>query len=225
MVSMQDYLQSIADFIDSEAFVGLVALVALTYTLYEYRDKRKAAKRDAANILLLEIQRAQRKLKEAIEQAQKARDNENVMLAEDRFLMPTNSWSKYQYLFVRDLDRDLWDDLSSFYERCALFDEAVRYNNSAFQKNEEQLRANTLRITFDRVNVLLDKAGKVTDAAEGAFDTAVQASEHVKELVVSKSPSITYAPRKPLLDAKDQLELLQTYDIASVVSRFKRLAK
>ncbi len=40
--------------------------------------------------------------------------------------MPTESWSKYKYLFVRDFDRDERDIIFGFYEQCNTYDETVK---------------------------------------------------------------------------------------------------
>ena len=53
--------------------------------------------------------------------------------------MKTESWTKYKYMFARDLTTDEWKSIGEFYEYCQNFDEAVEHKDNGFNRNEEQI--------------------------------------------------------------------------------------
>src|ERR1700741_905149 len=97
LVFIMNLMRTMPDFVyhplwvlfDSNLFVGLVTILVGSSAYLLYRARNAAHKRDAANILLLEIQNAQRHLREAIEHLEKADNNELTMIAEDIILMPS----------------------------------------------------------------------------------------------------------------------------------------
>ena len=204
--------------VNSSFLIALVTIAAGFLAFLLYFRKIKDTKKDAANILILEIQNAERQLKVLKEKLTK-----DKTLSDDVFLMPTASWDKYQYLFVRDLDRDEWDTIVSFYDRCNLIDQAIISNNSYFQKNEEQIRVNLQRITSDYIKEIIDleKNDKFADRKKAIIDKAVNfQNEYLSH------PEITiYNPQKPVNDAVLYLENLPMYlSQTSIGNKLKKMA-
>lgn len=199
-------------FLNSSFFIALVTLTAGLIAYLIYRKGKNDFKRDAANILLLEIQNAERLIIAIKEKLQK--DNQ---LSNDVYLMATASWQKYQYLFVRDFDRDEWDTIAVFYDKCKLIDEAAAQNNSYFQKNEEQARTNLLRISADYIKQSIE----TNEESKGEF---LEKSRKFQKEYLSY-PELMYSPQKPLNDAKLHLETIpKNLSLTSIGAKLKRIA-
>lgn len=201
-------------FVNSSFFVALITLVAGFIALDIYKRKQRDNKKDSANIILLEIQNAERQLKQVRENIKKD------FLEENFYVMKTESWSIYKYLFVRNFDRDEWDAISEFYHKCQLVDSAVTHQSSFFQKNEGQLRINMQKITSDYIEKII----KETDE-EKKKELLEKITEFQNEYL--KHPDLTlYSPQKPKNDVKLYLDnwninLSQT----TIGAKLKRIAK
>jgi hypothetical protein len=208
------------DLLNSTGFTALVAAIGATLGYYIYNQQKKDSKRDAANIILLEIQSAERILLQVGESVSK----ENLP---NKFTMQTESWSKYKYLFVRDFDRDEWDAITDFYNGCKLYDEAVSYNSSFFQKNEEQIRVNMLRVPAEYIREYLD-ATVIDDEEQekSRLENAFNKANEFQKIYLSRAGSLLlYSPQKPLNDAKSVFESInKTISHGSVGIKLKRLA-
>lgn len=204
-------------FLNSNLFIAIVTLVAGFVAYFLYRKRNKDFKKDAANILLLEIQNAERQLKVAREQMTRS-----SILVDNAYVMPTESWSKYKYMFVRDFDRDEWDTISSFFEKCTLFDDAVRHKSTSFKNNESEIRANMHRITADYVKDYVN-----TDEDERNKDKLIEEINLFQDVYLGLPYSLTlYSPQKPIDDAKQQLDgLKDNLSQTSVGTKLKRVAK
>lgn len=213
------------NFLNSQFFVALVGSVGAITAYWIYKRNIRQHKKDAANILLLEIQNAKRQMAVVSKQFKDAADDETKMLAEDTFLMPNESWNKYKYLFVRNFDRDEWDNISTFYDKCYLFDKAVRHNNEAFPQNAEQLR----NAMYESVRAVLSEYVDTNPTAKRyseAENTAVLKAGKIHDLIQENAARLfSYAPRKPILDARAQLDELKALDLELVVLKFKKIAR
>src|SRR5690606_44674 len=104
--------------LSSPATTSFVAIVAATGAFIIYFIRRRDHKKDAANIVLLEVKNAERNLEEARKTYEDAKQKNAaaIVFPEKLRLMPTESWTKYKYLFVRDLSPEQWDEVSKFYD-------------------------------------------------------------------------------------------------------------
>jgi len=112
---------------------GVTFLVGLV-ALFVYQKQKRDHKKDAANILIIEIESAERQL-QAIQEGAAPKT-----LKENQFLMPSASWATYRHLFARDFSLREWDIVTDFYNRCKQFDEAVQYNSTFFRHDVEAYR-------------------------------------------------------------------------------------
>lgn len=211
-------------FLNSPLFIAVLGTAGAITAYALYKKKIRENKKDAANILLLEIQNAKRQITIAKKQFNDAGENELKMLAEDTFLMPNESWNKYKYLFVRNFDRDEWDAISSFYEKCALFDKAVTHNNYAFPQNAEQLRSSMNQSVTTLLTNYVSKNPTSEPGSQKEVE-AIQIATKAHELILSQAGSLfSYSPRKPMLDGKAQLEAASTISLDIIVLKLKKIA-
>ncbi|HZM63740.1 MAG TPA: hypothetical protein VFB59_01255 [Candidatus Saccharimonadales bacterium] len=174
--------------------VGLVAYII-------YQKRRNDTKRDAASTVLLEIKNAQKHLQTAKESIVK-----DKLIKEDVFVLPTSQWEKHKYLFARDLNSDELIEINSFYEKCRLYDEIVRYNNTFFVKNEEQIRANLQAALADYTKSYLaelSNANTHVDEIKKQYKNLIDAfAAQFMEEVTSPKSQYFYMPQKTLSDAE-----------------------
>ena len=202
MTQHTSWFQHFINFFNSSFFIALVTLVVGSYALYLYFRRQRDRKREAANVILLEITNAERVLRLA-KDALFSTTNEH--LPDTEFAMKTENWSKYRALFVRDFDRNEWDALTNFYDRCKLYDEAVQYNNSAFAKNEEQLRITMQKVLADYAKECAEELGAEKDLTKRA---AIEARYQDKKnefinIYMNRLQFVhLYNPQKPINDAK-----------------------
>lgn len=175
------------EFFYSNFFIGLSTLVVGLAAYIVYRLQKRDQKKDTANIILLEIQNAERVLKRIKESL--AKD----ILPSDLRAMQSENWSKYKYLFVRDFDRDEWDSVTDFYNKCQLLDESINYNNAAFWSDVEQIRANKQRILAEYSK---ESAGHNDEA------TFIKNTDEFDELYMSRQMRFSYSPQRVIDDAK-----------------------
>jgi hypothetical protein len=213
-------MEFIIGFFNSNFFIAFITFLAGSIAWYLYYKRNKDNKRDAANIILLEIQNAERVLKQVKERVITGTVPENL------FLMPTESWNKYKYLFVRDFDRDEWDAVSEFYDKCKLYDESVRYNNSFFQKNEEQIRINLQRSLSHYAEIYTEKIFSAQNKDKQELEKEfLLITDGFQQRYMGRQGSFLYSPTKPVSDAKARVEdLSSSMSQTSIGTKLKKLA-
>lgn len=94
-----------------------------------------------------------------IRQAEKIIDQLKQGGFSEPVLLPTNNWSKYNYLFIKDLDRDELDLINSFYNQCVVIDKALLQMSITFQ-----LEQKSGYIHQALVQMAKDESEKITDS-------------------------------------------------------------
>ncbi len=201
-------------FFDSNFFVAIVGLGIFLL----YRIQQGDHKRAAANTIFYELRSAEKTLRIIKDTL----DQEPSFLLENIYPMQTESWSKYKYQFIKDFDRDEWDTITDFYNKCALIDEAIRYNKTFFQKNEEQIRANKYRIFADYTKEFIDSPGN----AEEKINDFFQRTKIFDDAFMQRQYIADYKPMKPINDAKQHIKDLNLNISFSVIGqKLKKLAR
>ncbi len=212
-------------FLNSTFLVSLVTLIIGIAAYSIYRKRKDDFKRDAANTILLEIESAEQQLQKINEIISSPQNSDPV--APGLYLMPNSSWDKFRYLFVRDFDRNEWDKVSDFYNKCQKFDEAVSYNESLFDKNVNEIRKNLQSIL----------ANYADGHAKNLIDKTVDEKTKLEEQYIKKRrefigvygnthPDYTYLyyPSQPVNAAKAVLGSIETnLSLTSVGIKLKRL--
>ncbi len=203
-------------------FNAVATILVGLYAFSLYKKQKNDSKKDAANIILLEVQNAEKVLK----LAQRFLDKPIAELPYDTITMPTESWCENKYLFVADFDKNQWEAISNFYSVCQLFDESVRTNASYFQKNEEQVRVNiqkrSAELTKD-YNEKIDKAKTPEDKLKLRTELRTKIDEATALYLDAVT---TYNPKKPIDDAKQCVEVIKlNISLSSAINKLKELAK
>lgn len=216
-----------ASFLESNLFTALVTLLVGSVAIFLYIKGKSDEKRDAASIILLEIKGAERKIKGAKNLEATNEEDFTPLIKEE-------SWTKYKYLFVKEFDRDEWDSLNDFYEKCALYDEAITNGSQSFPKNEEQIRINAHRISADYLSSALDSLNRAKSAEEKnkIVEDAKTKAEAFEELYLVNNEGSNfisrplYTPRKYAQDRIRFANLIDS-DISSkpVGQKLKKIAK
>lgn len=220
-------MSSIVHFFNSNFFIALVTLAVGTVAFSIYKKQQRDAKRDAANVILLEIESAEQQL-QLINQK-----DEKGSLAENIYLMRNSSWDKYRYYFVHDFDRNEWDKVTDFYNKCLQYDAAVAYNNNYFGSNVDKVQSHLQRVLATYAKNFTDQMIQATSAAQK--DKLKKKYEEEKTLfrnsygvVVSDdnyAPPYFYNPQKPVNEAKSILTTIETnLSLTSVGIKLKRMA-
>jgi len=103
-------------FINSNYLPSLTTIIVGSIAIFLYLKQKNDFKRDAANIILMEIRDAENKINII---------KSGKMVTVEEILLPTNNWVKYNYLFISDLDRDELDLINNFYNQCVLIDKSL----------------------------------------------------------------------------------------------------
>lgn len=206
-------LKILLEFFNSGAFVGLVALVGASGAFIIYFRQKRDIKRDAANTILLEVQNAERQLKNVKDSVDKG------TLPSDVYSMPNDSWGRYKYLFVRNFDRDEWDSLSDFYAKCILYDEAVRFQSTLIPAASTAIGENIQKSILEYVK-------SNADESNGNAPDSYQELTRFIDRYLKLQGNLAYLPKKPVLDAQDQLRKLNL-DLSqtAVGTKLKKLSK
>lgn len=106
------------NFLNSNFFIALITLTVGGFAIGLYIRQKRDFKRDAANIILMEIRHAE---KEAERMKAVGVESSNTV----KIILPTNNWIKHNYLFIKDLDRDELDLINNFYNQCSAIDGAL----------------------------------------------------------------------------------------------------
>lgn len=212
----------------------LIAIIAALGAFLIYFMRRRDAKKDAANIILLELKNAERNLEQARKSYEegKIKNSMAIQFPEKLRLMSTESWTKYKYLFVRDFEPEQWDEVGKFYENCKYFDEAVELKDSSFNLNETEIRANIHRIVGDYAKELADKTLTNPDQDPEIEKQNEQLLEEYKQKKGRAVDAVlthlieSYGPDKHFNDAAYYFNLLpQSITNTPTGQRLKKLAR
>lgn len=212
------------DTIDSGYISAATTLVVGLIAYAVYLRQKRDFKRDGASILLIEIENAERQLRIILAAPGSPTTLPSVLT------MPNNSWDKYKYLFVKDLDQNEWDAITEFYSRCERYDKAVSYNDSFFADDVMELRKNAHAVI---AQIAKDHAyaheGKSTDEVVSKKDRKT-AEKYVNiranfETIYNNNKYL-YSPTKPLNDATDALKSVElSLSLSSAGTKLKRISK
>lgn len=203
MIEHVSFWHHVGNFFYSNLFVGLIALGVGIAAYRVYYKQKRDEKRNAANIILLEIQGAENALtRVTLDKPMLDIDEDDVSL------MSTSSWDKYKHLFVRDFkDINEFNKITEFYNRCKAYDEAVHLRNSSFYHNQKMLRSNTHAALREcLVDYLKDIDGvEDQEKRDEAYRKYLAKRQIAIDMLVvkDKGPEIfTYMPSQPDLIAK-----------------------
>lgn len=174
-----------------------------------YDRQRRDLRRDAAKIVLSEIERAEGLIAD-VKKALAVVEANNI--PDSMRLLKVDNWDSAQYQLTGHLPEDVITKINNFYTYGRLIDEALAAIDGAFWKNESAVRENAFRVNADYAVKLLDAVevnpNNLPEIA--AKNNAITAQFKEKRDAFNKSfPTFyTYAPVKPTNDIKKYLDLL-----------------
>jgi len=211
-------VSSALDFLNSTGLQTAITLSVGTFVFVQYKIKKRDDIKLAANLVVTEIQGAERKIKNI-----KKRLTDGV-LESDVSVITTNSWEKYRHLLSKFLDRDEWDAIEDFYSRALLLDDTIRYNNQMFRNDVEQIRINKQRAAADFAIDTVNNISNTTDREQVAeiFSAKLQVYD---TLYMGKQREMAYAPTKIIDDAKKYIDNMPQLLNSVSVTKLKQVAK
>ena len=199
---------------DSYISAGVTLLVGLI-ALEVYRRQKRDEKKNAARIILVEIENAERQLSII-------KENNNGNISENPRLMTSSSWEKYRHLFGRDFTPREWDTISDFYNRCLQYDKAVEYDDSSFYHDIEAFRTS--------INNALALGALTIVTSDGGMTKEEISTEYgrIKDNLVGAYMDNLhmYSPNKPVnVAARALSELNSNLSLTSVGDKLRKLSK
>ena len=201
----------------------LITLLVGAVAWIVYRLQKNDHKKDAANAILLEIQSGE----DAIRKVRDAVHKEHLDI--DISVLPSESWSKYKQLFVRDFDKDEWEMVSDFYNKAPLIDQAISYNKTAFASDVEQIRTNKQRVLASYAEEAVREVTFAQDNKEKVDTEQVKENYKLKavafdSLYMDQQVEFQYKPVKPINDVKLYLADFPKLTTSTVGTKLKKLA-
>lgn len=213
---MNDFLWN---FLNSSLFQSLTTLLVGGFVFVQYKINQRDRMRDAASIIVIEVQTASRTIKSI-----RKRLTDRV-LDSDVSVMPSDSWKENRQLFAKYLDRDEWDTVEDFYDRARLLDDIVRYNRQMFRNDVEQIRINKQRaaadFAIDTVNNIATNNMNKEDVAN-VFSSKVSVYD---TLYMSKQGELAYTPNQVVDDAKRYIDNIPDILNSSAYSKLKNISR
>lgn len=206
-------------FLDSNFFQSIVALIVGVFVFVQYRINRRDHLRDAASIIIIEIQTASRTIKSIRKRLV------DRLLDSDVSVMPSDSWKENRQLFAKYLDRDEWDTIEDFYDRARLLDDVVKYNRQMFRNDVEQIRINKQRAAAD---FAIDTVNNIAANNMNKEDVANMFSGKVSvydTLYMSKQGELAYTPNQVTDDAKKYIDNIPDILNSSAYVKLKSISR
>jgi hypothetical protein len=206
-------------FLDSNFFQSIVALIVGVFVFVQYRINRRDHLRDAASIIIIEIQTASRTIKSIRKRLV------DRVLDSDVSVMPSDSWKENRQLFAKYLDRDEWDTIEDFYDRSRLLDDVVKYNRQMFRNDVEQIRINKQRAAAD---FAIDTVNNIAVNNMNKEDVANMFSGKVSvydTLYMSKQGELAYTPNQVTDDAKKYIDNIPDILNSSAYVKLKSISR
>jgi len=206
-------------FLDSNFFQSIVALIVGVFVFVQYRINRRDHLRDAASIIIIEIQTASRTIKSIRKRLA------DRVLDSDVSVMPSDSWKENRQLFAKYLDRDEWDTIEDFYDRSRLLDDVVKYNRQMFRNDVEQIRINKQRAAAD---FAIDTVNNIAANNMSKEDVASMFSGKVSvynTLYMSKQGELAHTPNQVTDDAKKYIDNIPDILNSSAYVKLKSISR
>lgn len=110
-------MQWVAYSINSNLLVVILTLIGAFLTYHIYASQIRKYKSDRARLILIEIRKAEDELKKI---GHGTNNGANIVTdtTSHYFVLPTNTWKEFNYLFVSDFLPQEFEYLTDFYESC-----------------------------------------------------------------------------------------------------------
>ena len=199
-VSGTVYLGSSPGSTAMDIFAGAATLATGGIAWLIYIINRKVAKKEAAIILLNEIESAEREINTI---------KINRDINDYTSILPFSHWNDFQHLFVKDFDASELSKINNFFKSCKLAEESIRlYSSYLVNAMEEKSRIIQVK--------LLDLMEKTPNAAQYEV-------EKNRILSIFHSESYYFVPHTPKQKLFDYLDNLNEISLTIIGIKFKKI--
>jgi len=217
------------NFFDSNRFIAFITLLVGLFGFVLYYLRGSDYKRRAAKIIYLEVTNAEEQLRDASNRLHESNKAGKKTLPEHLYVMPSDTWTSNKHLFVDNFKTNEWTALNTFYAQCQLFDEAIRINDSRFSKDEQQLRQNVQRASYDYAVKMfkhLDKSDMDAASAEKAVQDSLKERDVFASFITTSQNMYVYTPIKQMQDVELIISKIQLgLSLSSVGTKLEKLSK
>ena len=242
-----------ADFLEClSVFIDILLVIGGLGVFFTYRWQKKNEKRDAASLIILQIEELKEKLLKVNDMIVDGAINETSFY-ETVNILNDNQWEKYKHLFVNKIDNNSYKTINSFYEYITIIKEQLSLAKNLQQHQyfniQGMLDTNCNAILIDIMSkctlsikdVIKDtKANTSEDEKIKSFildnislDESINLSkffekynvkkEYIKE-ITNSSPYIPYIPKQIAITLNKQLNNVNSLEIIGCEG-FKKLKK
>lgn len=202
----------------SNLFLGIITLSAAFVALLIYIKQHRDEKSNAAQTIYSEIASAENRLGGIRERFFAAR----VPSLEGNKVLSAENWTRYKYLFVKDLTNEEWNKVESFYNSCIAYDSAVEENNSYFFQDVEHIFTSMNEYYYEKVKGFHNSKPAGDNMPEAMTDDI----KSFQSRFLVNHTAIDYRPQKPINDARIALVALDSsVTLSSGGQKLKKIAK
>ena len=196
------------NFLDSSLLQTITILVVGVFVFIIYLINKKEEKNRAATILIMEI----RGIEEALKKLREAQSNMNFYPTAP--IIKENSWEKYKFLFIKNLDQDEYSLISEFYSiACRIEEERSILIRQIIMSFETKCRA--MHESF------VDVAEHKPELKPQEFlDETVKIAEKV---VLNTPPYQSLTPIKLIEKLIKNIKYIATSSAGSKIKKFARI--
>lgn len=185
-----------------DLFSALSTFVVGSIAILLYVKQRKDQKRDAANVIIAEIRQAER----LINQFKKNGISNDISYQ----LLPSNNWTKYNYLFINDLDQDEIEQINNFYSQCIVLDKEIDQINISHELKNKSLAMHNY----------ISLIAKESMGNEEIFKTNKE--NYIK---LMNKDIFTFRPEAPLVSIAKALNNIDLITTSSIGAKLKKIAQ
>ena len=179
--------------------------------VFVYKLEKRKEKRDGATIVLMEIRNAENSIRVIKDYG----IIPNVPIA----ILPTNSWLKFNHLFVKKFDRDELESLNNFYNQCSLAQREVERLNSFVPIAMEE----KAKVIYPKLLKLAEKYAD-KDAEHNLSDSSDYTRERKKILATYYGEREYFLPQQPIDDLLKYVNNIENISISTAGRKLKRIA-
>jgi hypothetical protein len=177
-IYMNGLLQIVNSALTYQGSLTLVTILAAFIVWSLYGKQRRDQRRDAAKIIIREIEQAESRIPSAIKYVKAIRGSGS---SEKIRIMEVDSWNIAQYQLAGQLPEDVMKRIDDFYGACRLLDGALSHIDDAALKNEEAVRQNAFRMNASYLAQAVGKQKLNPESLASVTDANAIVSKAIEE--------------------------------------------
>lgn len=196
-----------SNLLNSSLLPTFATLIVGTIAYIIYLAQKKDIKKNAANIIISEIENAERLSNKALQS-----NAINAFNVGESILVPNNNWKVYKHLFLKNFSESELEKIDQFYAKCESFNESFRKIKDVVPRHIIERTNNSQRIIAD----LAKESKSVTEFTKK--------KKKFIEIYINDNDIYTYSPTQPWDQLKTSLVEIENISNTSIGRRLKDLA-